>query len=229
MKLAICDTDTLLIEHLSQLISEYIEVDYKLLIFYSFAHLINYLRVHKDIDVLFLNIHIQEDDGIECARLIREHDTDMRIIFMSDDLEYLQDIFDVHPSGFIVKPIDENKMVHSLQRIVEESRLLHRKLKFNSIEIAFDHIYYIESNLRKIHLHTKTQTLSEYGKLLDIEDQLDDVFVRAHNSYIVNLSKVKEMTKEGFVLLNGKVVPISQSHKNDVKRKYISYIINSEE
>jgi len=53
--------------------------------------------------------------------------------------------------------------------------------------------------------------------LKNLEEKLPkDIFYRVHNSFIINLNKVREYQKtEGYVVLtNGKIIPVSRSKKN---------------
>ena len=54
-------------------------------------------------------------------------------------------------------------------------------------------------------------------------EKLDPRFARCHNSYIVNLTKVRELSDKKFVCENGKNVPISKTYYVDVREKFLSY------
>ncbi len=53
-------------------------------------------------------------------------------------------------------------------------------------------------------------------------------FARCHNSYIVNLTKVRELSDKKFVCENGKNVPISKTYYVDVREKFLSYLDGGE-
>ena len=59
-------------------------------------------------------------------------------------------------------------------------------------------------------------------------EKLDPRFARCHNSYIVNLTKVRELSDKKFVCENGKNVPISKTYYVDVREKFLSYLDGGE-
>lgn len=85
-----------------------------------------------------------------------------------------------------------------------------------------------ESEKRKIHVYTQDREISYYGKFEDLKEKLDPRFVRCHNSYIVNLTKVCELSEKKFVCENGKSIPISKTYYIDVREKFLSYLDGGE-
>jgi len=101
-------------------------------------------------------------------------------------------------------------MSHSLKRIAIP---VDGKLLF----LTPEEIIYCESdgNYCKVHL-TKGKPLFISKKLKDIQKLLpESKFYRVHNSYIINLEKVREYLKsEGYVVLeNQKEIPVSRYKK----------------
>lgn len=57
---------------------------------------------------MMLNWQIGENDGIELAGKINALRPEARIVFMSDNLERIKDIFHVSPFYFLLKPIEKD-------------------------------------------------------------------------------------------------------------------------
>lgn len=74
-------------------------------------------------------------------------------------------------------------------------------------------ILYVESNRRKITVHTFQRQNSYYQRLDTAERLLGNSFLRCHQSYLVNLRHIRELKPEGFLLYNGSAVPISRSRR----------------
>ena len=51
------------------------------------------------------------------------------------------------------------------------------------------------------------------GKLDEAGRQLEAGFVRCHKSYLVNLKYIARYTATQFIMMNGKIIPISRSRK----------------
>ena len=44
------------------------------------------------------------------------------------------------------------------------------------------------------------------------------LFMKVHRSYIVNIKKIQDI-QDNSILINGKVIPISRSHKSDLMQR----------
>lgn len=56
----------------------------------------------------------------------------------------------------------------------------------------------------------------------EIEKELDQKdFLRIHQSFLVNATKIKSLTKEETVLNSGAILPVSKSRANAVREAYL--------
>lgn len=74
-------------------------------------------------------------------------------------------------------------------------------------------ILYVESNRRKITVHTLQRQNSYYQRLDTAEQLLGSSFLRCHQSYLVNLRHIRELKPDYILLYNGNVIPISRSRR----------------
>lgn len=182
-----------------------------------------------------LAIRLKGHNGIRVAQSILKEFPDIKIIFVSDDIENARDIFKVNPIYFITKPYNDDYLKDSLYKLVsmideEEVDLLTlgcADSRKGLTTIMTRNIYYIESQKRVINVHYFDSYGTYYSKLDDIEGRLRSNFVRTHQSYIVNIDKVKKITKEGVLLYGGKTIPISRSRYKavtEIINRHLSYI-----
>ena len=61
------------------------------------------------------------------------------------------------------------------------------------------------------------------GKLDEAGRQLEAGFVRCHKSYLVNLKYIARYTATQFIMMNGKIIPISRSKKNESVDRYVLF------
>lgn len=90
-------------------------------------------------------------------------------------------------------------------------------------------IYYIESQKRVINVHYYDGFSTYYYKLDEVEKKLKKNFLRTHQSFIVNLDKVKKLVNDGLLLYGGTIVPISRSRYKDVVGTVSRYLNIGEE
>ena len=71
-------------------------------------------------DLLYLDIQMEDQDGIETARNIRRLAPDVFIIYISGYDRYIEEVFDVSASNFIRKPIKKERFQKTLRQVCEK-------------------------------------------------------------------------------------------------------------
>ena len=87
-----------------------------------------------------------------------------------------------------------------------------------------NNIKYIESNKRIAIIHEVDIKRKIYAKLNELEEILPRQFVRCHQSYIINLEKVRELNAHEFVLNTGERIPVSQLKYKETKNSFLQYL-----
>lgn len=92
------------------------------------------------------------------------------------------------------------------------------------VPIAVEQIIYIESNQKKTLIYTEEGCFSSKYPLKTLEQQLSNSFIRIHRSYIVNISYIKQFSRDISSNLevtlkepNGASLAISQSYVQSVR------------
>lgn len=167
------------------------------------------------------------DNSIETARQIREKDYMVLIIYVSSYEEYLKELFEVEPFRFLSKPIDEKLFYKYFQSAYEriEKEQEYFEVKFNNeiVHVPIKNIVYFESEKRYVHVITDKRKYTLYGKLKEIESQMKNrkfVFIRIHQSYLVNYKYIKRINLLSVVLHNGMELRISEDRVKDVRKKF---------
>ncbi|SMF90327.1 two component transcriptional regulator, LytTR family [Paenibacillus uliginis N3/975] len=238
IRIAICDDDFEMAEQIENLVdsfqqkhAEEIETD----IFYSGEKLREEIKQSCPYEIMLMDIEMKGLNGVDVGHMLRadENNDLVQLIYISSHEKYHMQLFDVQPSGFISKPIQpdlfERKLVSAIQKIKRRSkdnrrRLLRLQQKGSESLIPFKDIIYLESNSRKIILHTKTEQIEYYSTLNKENEKLfSDEFIRTHQSYIINFYHVKQITSKKIVLLNGLELPISERYVASVKKSYLTF------
>ena len=98
------------------------------------------------------------------------------------------------------------------------------KVRGRTIVIDADRIEYLESERRKLRLHTDGSVVEVYCSLADAQDMLPEGFVRCHKSFVVNLADVVEIGKDDILVKSGSRVPMSQKRRHEVKEALLDYL-----
>lgn len=197
-----------------------------------------YLRNHRP-DVVFLDIQMPEMDGFQFLEHFEQRS--FSVVFVTAYDEYALKAIKENAKDYLLKPIDTEVLQETIQKLKFEKRqkpsidileevLLEATPKRIAIPIdgkllffTPDEILYCESdgNYSRLFL-TNQKTLFLSKKLKEMEDILPKkIFFRIHNSYIINLQKVREYLKKDYyvVLENGTKLPVSRYRKSNFLKK----------
>ena len=95
-------------------------------------------------------------------------------------------------------------------------------------KVYISDIIYIESEARKIHIHTADGNYSAYRKLDEIVDKLPENFFRCHKSCIINLEKVINMKDRVIYFECGDSLAICAEKYTKAEQAYKGYLIRNE-
>ncbi len=171
------------------------------------------------VDIIFMEVCLKNQDGVHVAETILNEYPHIKIIFMSSLIEKVQDIFRVNPAYFLAKPVKYKYLRVALEKtvkLVDESnadilRIGNGIGKNRILTVKMSDVYYIKSDKRKITFYQEKIQNSCYMKLAEVEKALGGNFIRVHQSYIINMDKIKEVGKGNVVLKNDVEIPISGS------------------
>lgn len=194
----------------------------------------------REIDLLFLDIELTPSggrpDGMALARRIRERAAESQpvIVFVTGYDSYVFDAFDVGAFHYLLKPVDEEKFARVFARAAERITAWRERpgrvpaLTFQSTgggrTVFLDDLYYVESSNHKVVLRLKDGAFSCYGKIRDLESELQGRFFRVHKGYLVNLSYVAGYGKTEVTLTNGEKLLLSKYKYQDFVKAYLRFL-----
>jgi len=180
-----------------------------------------------DIDIIFLDINMPLLNGIEFASVIPQS---TRIIFVTAYEQYALQGFKVNALDYLLKPVSYADFMKAVGKAVEwhtmrlavakESRMqpgmITVKADHRLIQMRIGSIRYIEVQKdRVIFYRTEGDPVSSIMSMKEIEEQLpDDVFMRVHRSFIVNMRNV-EIVERGRVVFGKTYIPVSDSRREE--------------
>lgn len=100
MKIAVCDDDKLLtgeIDGQLQRIQQKMGISFETDIFFDGETLWEAIEKHGSYDIIYLDIEMENMDGITVARKIREQDPYTILLFVSSYDSYYEQLFEVEP------------------------------------------------------------------------------------------------------------------------------------
>lgn len=229
IKVAICDDDKNIVKHLEKLISENFHEKFIISKFFSGEELEKSFSVGLIFDILIIDVDLISTNGISLSKKLKAKYENLKVILLTGYVDYCEDIFNTNPSYLLLKPIKVEKLVLSLNRVMEEmetdnNEFISIKLKDSISKIKLKNIKYIESINREVLIYNTEQNQTVYQKLDEFEKILPKTFIRCHKSFLVNMNFVKQMDTKNFTLFDGTNIPISQSKYRHTKNKFLKII-----
>ena len=78
----------------------------------AFSYLLNH-----DVDLIFLDIKMPGENGLELAKRLRENGRLMKVVFVTSYNEYAPSAFNVQAYDYIVKPVKQDRLHETVERI----------------------------------------------------------------------------------------------------------------
>lgn len=224
LRVAICDDDQHHREEIYHIICKalFFRTDLEVENFENGIQVIEAIENKKfDFDLLLLDIHMAEMDGLRTAEYIRKNRIDVDIIFITVSKKYVYDGYTYKAFAYLIKPFDEKRIAYELNRYLDEKEqaddYLNIPIKGVVQRIALDKVIYFESVSRKILVHTKRETISFYAKMDELEEIVKGKqFVRCHQSYMVNRKYVSGITRNALIAEEASI-PISRKYQKEIK------------
>lgn len=234
LKIAICDDEEYFGRRIKEIVLKYMQAlkyNCKTDYFESGKALIKSSVQKWDYDVVFLDVNMEEMDGIETAKAIRKLAPDTYIIFVTAYISYALEGYKVDAVRYLLKE-DENlekAMKECLDTVIDRMNYKEIKCTFEfqngKMDLMVDRILYVESRLHKVIFFVLDDGISEYymyEKLDAIEDMLSQFgFCRIHQSFLVNMKYIKNIERYRAFLLNGMELNISKKYYKNIEMQYI--------
>ena len=189
----------------------------------------------KDIfDIIFLDIAMDEIDGMQTAKELRARGCSSVIVFVTAYDDRVFEAFDVGAFHFLVKPVSAVKFIEVLKKAIEScteppeavvnDRYITVKSGGVSTRLALSEIIYAEISDRTMMLHTVSGNFKYRGKISEFENNTGDGFFRTHRSYIINLRYLESYTSSYVSMENGDRVVLAKHRYADLVKAYMRFI-----
>ncbi len=231
LKFAICDDEPLMAREIADRLSRYMEekrmTSYCVSSFSS-GHLL--LKSGCDFDLIFLDIQMEQPDGMETAKMLRRRGNHSLLVFVTVLRECVFDAFEVEAYDYLIKPLDGDhfrrtmdRAIKALERRTAKSVMIRRGTSCEVIPL--DQIVYCEVQGRKIYLHlTGGTVIDHYERLDDFERRVDGRFFRCHRSYLVNLECVRGSRAGQVALSQGEKIPVSRLREQELTQALLRHM-----
>ncbi|WP_394522926.1 LytR/AlgR family response regulator transcription factor [Lacrimispora sp. JR3] len=245
LTIAICDDDTNDTLRIAALVKNYMDarkISYQVNTFPSGEEL---LRIHKNFDLIFLDIGLNGINGILVGKKIRERDHNVKVIYTTSFHQFCkQAVNHVHAFAYLVKPVTKvntEKQLDDILQYIQEEHEPSETVRFEILEITqqgevetrikdfeVKDIFYFEYFNRKIKIKLENKEYFFRDKMKDLaEKMLEHHFEVCHQCFLVNLRHVKKIKGYEAYLNNNDIIPVSQKKSAAFRKKLNQFILSN--
>ena len=240
LKIAFCDDDMEVLHQMNELLDRYRVERNEDITYAAFQSPFELLtEIEKGIrpDILFLDVVMPGQNGMDVAKEIRQYDTNMKIIFLTSSPEFAVESYSVGAYFYQLKPIWEESFFRLMDAVLAECE----KKKKNSLilrskdgitRIDLQQLEYCEVLGRKLLFHLENgAVLESAGSLDDLAGQLMQYsnFFRPHRSFLVNMEYIQNISSRSIKMVNDAEIPIPHGKCSEIKNTYMEYAFNGEQ
>lgn len=240
IKIAFCDDDMEVLHQMNELLDRYRVERNEDITYAAFQSPFELLtEIEKGIrpDILFLDVVMPGQNGMDVAKEIRQYDTNMKIIFLTSSPEFAVESYSVGAYFYQLKPIWEESFFRLMDAVLAECE----KKKKNSLilrskdgitRINLQQLEYCEVLGRKLLFHLENgAVLESAGSLDDLAGQLMQYnnFFRPHRSFLVNMEYIQNISSRSIKMVNDAEIPIPHGKCSEIKNTYMEYAFNGEQ
>ena len=234
VKVAFCDDDIGVLGQMQTFFDRYRrergrEIAYTA--FHSPVELMTEIERGTRFDVLFLDILMPGENGIETAAEIRGYDRNVKIIFLTSAPEFAVKSYEVEAYFYQLKPLrweSFSRVMDSALEMCEQERknklILQCKSGITSLDP--DRLEFCEVIHRTLLFHLSSgKVLESAGSLDELSRRLEPYgcFLRPHRSYLIHLGYVQSISYRAVTLSSLTEIPIPRGKYNAIKDAFLEY------
>jgi len=192
-------------------------------------------------DVVLMDIHMPDVDGLQAARKLAEMAVPPAVIFVTAHSEHALSAHEAAAAGYLLKPIRREQLAQALQRARRPSRaqlqaiqsgnegehetrqFIHANTREGLVRVPVNDVVYFLAEQKYVTVHHLHGQMLIEDSLRTLEDDLDDRFLRVHRKALVatRFMQALERGEEGLALRlrnADKLVPVSRRCVADVRK-----------
>ncbi len=171
-----------------------------------------------DYDLILMDIAMRFMDGMTAAEKIRELDSEVVIIFITNTPQFVMRGYAVDALDYVLKPVNYFAFSQRIDRAI--ARMENRKQRYISVPIKggvqkldVSKILYVEVRDHDLLYHTRRESILTRGTLAEAEELLGTThFFRCSKCYLVNLEYV-DGVQNSDLILDGERIQVSRARK----------------
>ena len=233
IRIAICDDDPSCVDSIRRAVQNWAEksdLPVSISVFNNADDLLLHFQTSA-CDIILLDVMMPLLNGMETAYEIRREDASVKILFLTSSPEFAVESYEVHATGYLLKPIQTDKLERVLMEcarsLAMEPMSIVVRTVFGFQKVSLQSIECVEAQNKKVIFYL------QHGKHLEVQDALSNCaaaltlengFFKCHRSYIVSLPNTDHFNSTEVLTRSGMAVPIARGYAKAFRDAYFDYM-----
>lgn len=235
LHIAVCDDDIKMLGEVKQILTDYCKAKKLAFKISAYCDGTDLLASEESFSVIFLDIEMQQSNGIEVAQKIRRMDMNVPIVYITSYIDYWRRAYKVHAFDFITKPFkpeDLYKVMKDYLAALDDASEETITLPTDGGVVCFkmnDIYYFMFEAKKKVYVHTADGRVLVRENITDIYNILNkERFYQTRRDCVLNLKYVQKIQNEFVIIMkNGDMLPLAQKKKDEFVRKLSNVFVET--
>lgn len=197
--------------------------------FMTGAVLLEAAKQEPHFDIAFLDIYMPGENGVEIAAELQKVSPETGIVFITTSQEHAVDAFSLQALHYLVKLVTTEGIVEAFRRLTQLRERQRPMAAFptgrGSSTVYLDEIYYLQSMNHAVDIYlTGSRQFRVWATLTELEQKLNDSFLKLSRSTIVNMEQIEQMDVDSCILRNGTRLEFTRRDRNTIRAAYDDFL-----
>lgn len=186
--------------------------------------------VKEHFDLVFLDIYMGNENGVNTAEELRRFDKDCQLVFTTTSPDHALEGFRVRALHYLVKPYQEAELAALFDEIVKRFPIAERYIEVNAaggtVRLRFQDILYAEHYQHQVYIYNTAgmkivtrRTFREFTAALT-----DGRFFLCSRGVLINMEHAEDFDGTDFILKGGKRIPVSRDLVKTARTAFGDYL-----
>ena len=182
------------------------------------AEAFKYLQLHPKIDLLFLDINMPRQSGLDFYKSLQHPPA---VIFTTAYPQYAVEGFEVDATDYLLKPIAYERFLTAINKVLNTNNTSSKNdfiiLKENKAlhKVMVADILFVEAYGDYVKVHLEDKFITTHSTFSRFVEQLPKYFIKTHKSFSINMNKMRALSGNQ-ITVDSHNVPIGQTYKAQV-------------
>ena len=230
MRIAICDDDLREQEQLEKALQGW-DPTRSAEKYFSGASLLAASGKSPPFDIVFLDIYIPGENGVEIARMMKNVSPETEIVFVTTSESHAVDAFSLNALHYLVKPVTTQGVIEAFRRLAQV-RARQRETISLSVDGSIFTVFLSQICSLESRGHVVEAALDDGRRLKtrtplhELEQQLGRQFLKINRGIMVNMDHIESMGKDYCVLRNGNQMFLATRKRSAIRTAYHDHLMN---